>query len=74
MLEHPEHPPPPPGYATVCSQNIIGYMDPAIKGSNITISCASVHKWGDFNIVTTTSMGNGKWESDPREAECKSEI
>ena len=50
----------------------MGYRDPAIKGSNITISCSHKHVLNGANAATC--MGNGKWEPDPREVECKSEV
>ena len=48
---------------------IMNYMDPAIEGTNITFGCPP-----DYVLIgpnTTTCMGNGEWEPDPREVECK---
>ena len=45
------------------------FMKPAIVGSNITFDCPPEHVLIGPN--TTTCMGNGEWEPDPREAECK---
>ena len=51
--------------------NIMGYVDPALEGSNITISCSSGNVLNGAN--TATCMRNGNWKPDPREVECKSE-
>ena len=53
------------------TMDIMGYIDPAVEGSNITISCLSGRALNGAN--TATCMGNGNWEPDPREVECKSE-
>jgi hypothetical protein len=50
----------------------MGFMDPAIEGSNVTISCSSGHVLNGANMAIC--MRNGNWEPDPREVECKSEI
>jgi hypothetical protein len=47
---------------------IIGYMDPATEGATVTFDCPHEHILTGPN--TTTCMGNGKWEPDPREVEC----
>ena len=48
---------------------VTGYKQPAIEGTVITLSCP------DGLILTGptmyTCMGNGEWEPDPREVECK---
>ena len=48
---------------------VIGYSDPALEGTTITLECSSP------NLVligsnTTTCMGNGEWEPDPRDMNC----
>lgn len=45
--------------------NIMGYRDPAIAGSNITISCTSGHVQNDTIIAICRE--NGKWEPDIKE-------
>ena len=44
---------------------IMGYSDPAVKGSNISFGCSS-----GLEFTTATCMRNGEWEPDPRELEC----
>jgi hypothetical protein len=51
--------------------DIMGYMDPAVEGSNVTISCSSGYVLNGAN--TAICMRNGNWEPDPRQVECKSE-
>jgi hypothetical protein len=51
--------------------DIMGYVDPAIERSNVTISCSPGYVLNGAN--TATCMRNGNWEPDPREMECKSE-
>ena len=51
--------------------DIMGFMDPAIERSNITISCSSGYVLNGPS--SSTCMRNGNWEPDPREVECKSE-
>ena len=47
---------------------ITGYEDPALEGEVITFTCLS------GSILTgpnsSTCMGNGEWEPDPREVNC----
>ena len=55
------------------SQNVTieDYDHPAIKGNYITFGCSS----SSLTLVgpsTSTCVGNGQWEPDPREAECRS--
>ena len=48
---------------------VIGYSDPAIEGTTIMLECSSpnlVH----MGPNTTTCIGNGEWEPDPREMQC----
>ena len=40
-----------------------------LEGSSLTLSCCPGLELVGPN--TTTCMRNGKWEPDPREAECK---
>ena len=49
----------------------MGYMDPATEGTTLTFDCLPEYILNGPN--TTTYMGNGKWEPDPREVECKLE-
>jgi hypothetical protein len=48
---------------------IEGYMDPALEGVVLSFDCPSQQVLIGPN--TTTCMGNGEWEPDPRELECK---
>ena len=47
---------------------IIGYIDPAVEGSSVNLSCSS-------GVITgptmTTCMLNGDWEPDPTDMECE---
>ena len=48
---------------------IIGYMGPAVEGTTVSFVCPPQYALNGPN--TTTCMGNGEWEPDPREVECK---
>ena len=51
---------------------VIGYSDPALEGTSITLECSSpslVH----MGPSTTTCTGNGEWEPDPSEVKCVGE-
>ncbi|MCG8626758.1 MAG: CCP domain-containing protein, partial [Proteobacteria bacterium] len=48
---------------------IRGYMDPSLEGAVLFFNCPPQHVLIGPN--TTTCMGNGEWEPDPREVECK---
>ena len=52
---------------------VSGYRDPALEGTNVTFSCSS--GLNDIIVLTgpstSTCMGDGEWEPDPRDAECK---
>ena len=53
------------------SVTIMGYGEPGIRDTNVTFTCPP-------GLVLTgpsqsTCMGNGEWEPDPREAQCKGE-
>ena len=60
--------------------NLIGYSypDPAILGTNVTISCVDESKqtenFENMSSVQITCMKNRRWEPDPREIieECNS--
>ena len=45
------------------------YIDPAIEGTTVTFECPHEHVLIGPN--TTTCMGNGEWEPDPRDLTCK---
>jgi hypothetical protein len=51
------------------SMIIEGYMDPALKGAVLSFDCPPQYFLIGSN--TTSCMGNGEWEPDPREVECK---
>ena len=51
---------------------VSGYREPALEGTNITLSCAS----GQHNVVLigpskSLCIGDGEWEPDPRKVQCK---
>ena len=48
---------------------VIGYLDPATEGATITFQCPREYTLIGSN--TTTCMGDGEWEPDPREVECR---
>jgi hypothetical protein len=49
---------------------IEGYMDPALEGAVLSFDCPPQQVLIGPN--TTTCMGNGEWEPDPRDSvECK---
>ena len=48
------------------------YRDPALEGATITFTCHSgLHDMVLTGPNTSTCMDNGKWEPDPRDAQCK---
>ena len=47
---------------------IIGYEDPALEGAVITFTCPSGSTLIGPN--SSTCMGSGEWEPDPREVNC----
>jgi hypothetical protein len=52
---------------------VIGYSDPALEGSSVTLECISPHLV-HMGPNITTCMENGEWEPDPREVNCIGEI
>ena len=50
---------------------IMGYTIPAREGTNITFNCSSGLEQLLVGPNTSTCMGNGKWEPDPKEVECR---
>ena len=44
------------------------YHDPALEGDNITFTCPTGAILNGPN--SSTCMGNGEWEPDPREVNC----
>ena len=56
----------------VYSDSIIvtDYFGPAMEGTTVTFQC----QCPEYVLIgpnTTTCIGNGEWEPDPREVECK---
>ena len=49
---------------------IAGYSNPALEGTDITLSCPSGLVLTGSNS-TATCTGNGKWEPDLGQRECK---
>ena len=45
-----------------------GYVDPALEGRTVTFICPRGQILNGSN--SSTCMGNGEWEPDPREVEC----
>ena len=50
----------------------LDYVDPALEGQNITFSCPPGQTLNGSN--SSTCMGNGEWEQDPREVECTGSV
>ena len=48
----------------------MGYIDPALKGQNITFTCPPGQTLNGSS--SSTCMGNGEWEPDPTEVVCTS--
>ena len=48
---------------------IEGYIEPSFEGAILSFDCPPQHVLIGPN--TTTCMGNGEWEPDPRDVECK---
>jgi hypothetical protein len=46
--------------------DILGYLDPAIEGSNVTISCSSEHIVWSRTVVAICGE-NREWEPDLKE-------
>ena len=51
---------------------IVGYEDPALEGANIIFICPIEAILSGPN--SSTCMGNGEWEPDPRVVNCTSEL
>ena len=51
---------------------ITGHIIPAREGTNITLHCPPGLELIGPN--TSMCMGNGKWEPDPMEVECKGSV
>ena len=47
---------------------VVGFVDPALEGQNITFTCPPGQMLNGSN--TSTCMGNGEWEPDPGEVAC----
>ena len=47
---------------------VVGYLDPALEGQIITLTCPPGQILNGSN--TSTCMGNGRWEPDPGTVEC----
>ena len=50
---------------------VVGYSNPALEGTDITLSCPSGQVLTGRNSTSATCMWNGKWEPDLEEVECK---
>ena len=55
------------------SIQILGYVNPALQGLNVTVSCRSRLPLNGSNSATLTCLDSGQWEPDPRGIECDSE-
>ena len=51
---------------------VMGYEDPAFEGNRVIFTCLSGLMLNGSN--SSTCMGNGEWEPDPREVDCISEV
>ena len=58
-----------PGDQVDDSITVTGYREPGMRGANVTYSCPS--RLTLTGPRRSTCMGNGEWELDPREVECK---
>ena len=47
---------------------VVGYEDPALEGERIMFTCTSGLELS--GPTSSTCMGNGKWEPDPRKTNC----
>ena len=47
---------------------VMGYEDPAFEGSRVAFTCLSGLILNGSN--SSTYMGNGEWEPDPKEVDC----
>ena len=53
------------------SVRVIGFKEPALRGSNVTLACpAGMTLNGPDTLLC---MGSGEWEPDPNKVECKNE-
>ena len=50
----------------------VGYENPVLEGVNITFICPTGAIFSGPN--SSTCMGNGEWEPDPRMVNCTSEL
>ena len=57
-----------PGVVIIADLIIDGFEDPALEGENITFTCNNGLILVGPN--SSTCMGNGEWEPDPREVNC----
>ena len=51
---------------------VMGYEDPAFEGNRVTFTCPSGQILDGSN--SSTCMGNGEWEPDPKEVDCINEV
>ena len=58
--------------ALVNNIRIVGYNDQVLEGDHITFTCPSGLVLNGSN--TSTCIGNGEWEPDPREVNCITEL
>ena len=49
------------------SISVVGYKEPALRGTNVTLACPA------RLILTLTCVGNGEWEPDPNTVKCENE-
>ena len=47
---------------------VVGYEDPALEGQTAMFTCLPGQTLNGSN--SSTCMGNGEWEPDPRDVEC----
>ena len=54
------------------SVSVSGHSHPAMEGASVNFTCPPSHAL--IGPHSATCMGNGEWEPDPIEVECKGEL
>ena len=64
MCDHPLE----EGINSSSSVEVIGFTNPALEGTSIMLHCHI--RLTLIGPESSTCMGNGEWEPDPKEVEC----